>query len=68
MISTGSTMIKALEKCKECGAKKVCAGATHGLFLYNSVDKINKLTDCVFSINQIKEDKEKVNIKPNWGG
>ncbi len=64
MISTGSTMIKALEKCRECGAKKVCAGATHGLFLYNSVDKIKKLTDYVFSTNTIKGDKATISIKP----
>jgi len=64
MISTGSTMIKALEKCNECGAKKVCAGATHGLFLHNSIDKLKKLTGCVFSTNTIKSDKAEVNIKP----
>src|SRR5207248_3256879 len=34
MISTGNTMIRALEKITEAGAKKICCAATHGLFLY----------------------------------
>lgn len=53
MISTGNTMIKALEKLKEGGAKKICCAATHGLFLYNCIDKIRKFTDCVYSTDTI---------------
>ncbi len=63
MISTGSTMINALEKCKESGTKKVCAAATHGLFLYNSVDKLKKYTDCVFSTDTIAGPNTLVSIK-----
>src|SRR5205814_1722354 len=47
MISTGGTMLSALEKLTAAGAKKICCAATHGLFLYNCVDKIKKFTDCV---------------------
>ncbi len=63
MISTGSTMISALEKITAAGAKKVCCAATHGLFLYNCVDKINKFTDCVYSTDTIVNAHSKVPIK-----
>jgi ribose-phosphate pyrophosphokinase len=63
MISTGGTMLKALEKLKEAGAKKVCCAATHGLFLYNCIDKIHKFTDCVYSTDTIKNQHATVSIK-----
>ena len=63
MISTGSTMIKALEKLTEAGAKKICCAATHGLFLYNCLYKINKFTDCVYSTDSILNDQAKVSVK-----
>lgn len=63
MISTGNTMIKALEKLTEAGAKKICCAGTHGLFLYNCVDKIHKFTDCVYSTDSIVNDHSKVSIK-----
>ncbi len=63
MISTGSTIIKALEKMRVCGARRLCCATTHGLFLYNCLDKIRKLADCVFSTNTIPSDQSKVSIK-----
>jgi ribose-phosphate pyrophosphokinase len=63
MISTGSTMLKALEKVKTQGAKRVCAAATHGLFLHNSLEKIRKLSDCVFATDTIPSPQSKVSIK-----
>jgi ribose-phosphate pyrophosphokinase len=63
MISTGNTMIKALEKLSAGGAKKICCAATHGLFLYNCIDKIRKITDCVYSTDTIVNDHAKVSIK-----
>ena len=63
MISTGSTMIKSLEKLKECGAKKLCAGTTHGLFLFNCLDKLRKLTDCVISTDTIPSAQSVVTIR-----
>jgi ribose-phosphate pyrophosphokinase len=63
MISTGNTMIKALEKLKEAGAKKICCAATHGLFLYNCLDRIHKFTDIVYSTDTIENPHAKVGIK-----
>jgi ribose-phosphate pyrophosphokinase len=63
MISTGATMICALEKLTEGRAKKICCAATHGLFLYNCVDKIKKFTPYVFSSDSIINDNAKVSIK-----
>jgi ribose-phosphate pyrophosphokinase len=63
MISTGATMIRALEKLTQAGAKKICCAATHGLFLYNCIDKIKKFTDCVYSTDTIINDNAKVSIK-----
>ncbi len=63
MISTGSTMIKALEKLTEAGAKKICCAATHGLFLFNCIDKIRKFTDCVYSSDSILNEFSTVSIK-----
>lgn len=63
MISTGNTMLKALEKLQAAGAKKICCAATHGLFLYNCVDKIKKFTDCVYSTDTIVNAMAKVSVK-----
>jgi len=63
MISTGSTMILALEKLKNAGAKKICCATTHGLFLYNCIDRIKKFTDCVYSTDTIINPHAKVFIK-----
>src|SRR3989338_4277209 len=63
MISTGGTMIKTLEKLKEAGVKKICCATTHGLFLYNCIDKIKKFTDCVYSTDTIINPHSKVSIK-----
>ena len=68
MISTGATMIRALEKLTEGGAKKICCAATHGLFLYNCVDKIKKFTDCVYSTDTIVNDYAKVSVKDKLTG
>lgn len=63
MISTGNTMIRALEKLAAGGAKKICCAATHGLFLYNCTDRIKNFTDCVYSTDTILNDHAKVSIK-----
>jgi ribose-phosphate pyrophosphokinase len=63
MISTGSTMVTAIQKLKESGAKKICCGTTHGLFLYNCLDKLKKFTDCVFSTDTISSPQSTVTIK-----
>jgi len=53
MIAGGGTMIKAVEKLKQEGAKKIVCCATHGFFLKNSLDKLEKLCDKVFVSNTI---------------
>jgi ribose-phosphate pyrophosphokinase len=40
MISTGSTMVKAVGVLKEAGARKVCCAATHGLLLSGALEKL----------------------------
>lgn len=68
MISTGNTMLRALEKVSATGAKKVCCAATHGLFLYNCMDKIKKFTDCAYSTDTIINEQAKVSIKDKLTG
>ena len=50
MISTGSTMLKALKNLQERGVKNLYAMTTHGLFLKDSFEEISSLThDPIFS-------------------
>lgn len=44
MVSTGSTMIRALESLKARGVKELYVMTTHGLFLEDSFDKLQALT------------------------
>lgn len=53
MISTGSTMIKAVENVKKGGAKKILCAATHGFFLKDSYKKLKSMCDEVFVTNSI---------------
>lgn len=63
MISTGSTMIKALEKMTEGGAKRVICAATHGLFLYNCLDLMRKHTDIIYASDSILTAQSTVSIR-----
>ncbi len=63
MISTGSTMVMAVQKLKECGAKKIVCATTHGLFLFNCLDKLRKLEVKAFSTNTIPSPQAEVTIK-----
>lgn len=62
MISTGSTMIKAIECMKKGGAKRVFCAATHGFFLHDSLDKLKSLSDGVFVSDTIPSPVSKVSI------
>lgn len=64
MISTGGTMIKAVENVKKGGARKVLCAATHGFFLNDSLDKLRKLCDGVFTTNSIPNAVTEVDILP----
>lgn len=63
MISTGSTMISGLQKMKVCGAKRLCCAVTHGLFLFDSGEKIKQLAENVFSADTIVSLFAQVSIK-----
>jgi ribose-phosphate pyrophosphokinase len=63
MVSSGSTMIKALEKMTAAGAKNIACAATHGLFLFDCLDKIKQFTPNIFSTNTIENPQAKFNIK-----
>ena len=63
MISTGSTMIRGIEKMKSCGAKQICVAAVHGLFLFDSAAQISKLADRVFSTDTIHSNFAQVSVK-----
>ncbi len=62
MISTGGTMIKAVENVRKGGAKKVLCAATHGFFLNGSLEKLQEITDSVFTTNSIPNPVADVNI------
>ena len=40
MIAGGGTMVKAVQKCLEMGAKGVCCAATHGMFLGGALKRL----------------------------
>jgi ribose-phosphate pyrophosphokinase len=64
MISTGGTMLKAIENVRKGGAKKVFCAATHGFFLNDSLTKLKKSADWVFTTNSIPNDVAEVDIIP----
>jgi ribose-phosphate pyrophosphokinase len=64
MISTGGTMLKAVENVRKGGAKKVFCAATHGFFLNDSLAKLRKSADWVFTTNSIPNDAAEVDIIP----
>ena len=66
MISTGSTMIKAIEWSRKAGAKKIACAATHGLFLGNSLDKLEAISDAVFTTDSIPSAAAKISIKEQF--
>ncbi len=64
MISTGGTMIKAVENVKKGGAEKVFCAATHGFFLKNSLEKLKGVCNGVFVTNSIPSKASEVSIAP----
>lgn len=64
MISTGGTMIRAVENVKKGGAEKVYCAATHGFFLKESLKKLKEVSDGVFVTDSIPSDASEVSIKP----
>lgn len=67
MISTGSTMLRAVENVKKGGAKKVICAAAHGFFLKDSLAKL-KASGEVFVSDTIPSPVSAVSIKPVLDG
>lgn len=63
MVSTGGTMVMAIGQLKTNGAKKVVCGTTHGLFLFNCLDKLQKITAHIVSTDTIPSHLSAVSIK-----
>jgi len=68
MISTGSTMLEALNKLRKNGAKKIMCAATHGLFLFDSLSKLGKLADFIFATDSITSLNSNISIKDKLAG
>jgi ribose-phosphate pyrophosphokinase len=63
IIGTGSTMLKAVEACRKLGAKSVSCGASHGLFLNDSLKRLKKAgTKEVIVSNSINSPASKLDI------
>ena len=67
MISTGGTMIKAVGNVRNGKAKKVLCAATHGFFLKGSLQKLNDVSDGVFTTNSIQNPAGEVDIRSLLG-
>lgn len=62
MISTGSTMVRAIENLRKNGAGKIALAATHGFFLGDSLKKLGQLSDYIFTSNTIPSSVAEVNF------
>lgn len=67
MISTGGTMIKAVENIRKGGAEEIYCAATHGFFLKNSYEKLNEISDGLFVTDSIPGPASEVSIKSLLG-
>jgi len=65
IISTGGTMAKAVEEIRKQGAKDVYVACTHGLFIGNAIDKINRAGATeIISTDTIENAYSKVKVAP----
>ena len=63
MISTGSTMLKAVEACKKLGAKSISCGTSHGLFLNDSFKRLKRAgAKEVIASNSIKSSASNLDV------
>ncbi len=62
MITSGTTMIKAVEKVRQEGAKKVIAAATHGVFLKDSLKTMQEKADCLVVTDTIETPASRVSV------
>jgi len=68
MIVSGTTMIKAVDKLRESGARKVIAAASHGLFLKDSLKILQEKTDYLVVADSIETPVSGVSIAPLISG
>jgi ribose-phosphate pyrophosphokinase len=64
IIASGGTMIKAVNKIKSEGAKKVIAAATHGLFMKDSLIQLKEITDYLVVTDSIMTPVSNVSVTP----
>jgi ribose-phosphate pyrophosphokinase len=62
IITTGGTMLKAIEKVREAGAEKIIAACTHGAFVADSLEKVKSEADYVIATDSIQTEVSKVSI------
>jgi ribose-phosphate pyrophosphokinase len=68
MISTGSTMVKAVENLRKNGASRVILAATHGFFLGDSLQRLKSISGGVFVSNTIASPASEVDFMEALGG
>ena len=61
-ISTGGTLIEAINICKRHGAKEIYAGATHGIFAGDAIEKLKQspVKEVVVTNTVPLDDKKKI--------
>ncbi len=64
IISTGGTMTEAAKQLLEQGAEEVHAGATHGLFAEDALERLDNVCGSVFCTDTIEGEKSEVTIAP----
>lgn len=64
IIATGGSMIAAMKRLKELGARHIYAGCTHGLFTGNALPKLRELADEVISTDTIETEASAVSVAP----
>ncbi len=62
MISTGNTLLRAIEAMKKLGAKKVTCFAVHGILVNNSLEKLQKAGATVITTNTIPNKAAKIDV------
>ncbi|MGB9719600.1 MAG: ribose-phosphate diphosphokinase [Candidatus Anstonellales archaeon] len=62
MISTGGTMVRAVENVRRAGAEKVGVAAVHAFFLKDSLQKIESMADYIITANTIQNKHAKINF------
>lgn len=62
MISTGGTIIAAAQILKEQKAEKIVVGCIHGIFVNNSLQKLEMYVDAIISTDTIENEKSVVTV------